>query len=86
MFGKLLSRSLYKTQALQRNNTMVSRSFRACVVSQPSKGVSSHEIVEVTSAAELPQPLSGKDDLSVVKVEWSTLNYKDGLVLEGQPG
>eukprot|EP00510_Aplanochytrium_minuta_P007326 CAMPEP_0184030162 /NCGR_PEP_ID=MMETSP0955-20130417/1215_1 /TAXON_ID=627963 /ORGANISM="Aplanochytrium sp, Strain PBS07" /LENGTH=344 /DNA_ID=CAMNT_0026315449 /DNA_START=158 /DNA_END=1192 /DNA_ORIENTATION=+ len=65
---------------------MVSRSFRACVVSQPSKGVSSHEIVEVTSAAELPQPLSGKDDLSVVKVEWSTLNYKDGLVLEGQPG
>ena len=85
-----LRRSSFATRFLEKgvrmSPTKGTRSFRACVVSQPEKGVSKHEVVEVSSHDSLPQPLQNVNDVSVVSVAWSTLNYKDGLVLEGQPG
>jgi acrylyl-CoA reductase (NADPH) len=69
------------------------RGFKALVVSldgEKPKFQAVHKISEFESFEELPaqtksmQKWAGK--LATVKVDYSTLNYKDGLVLQGKPG
>ena len=70
------------------------RGFQALIVSldedpETKKKKAKHEIVSVDSFDELPfQKASSKwtDKMATVQVEYSTLNYKDGLVLQGKPG
>ena len=68
------------------------RGFKALVVSlegEKPKLKAVHKISEYQSFDELPyqktlQKFDGK--LATVQVDYSTMNYKDGLVLQGKPG
>lgn len=65
---------------------MIKRGFRSLVVSQgANKGEVLHEIKNVTSLSELPYQ-TDRASWAVVDVSWSTINYKDGMVLQGKPG
>ena len=71
----------------QMLRSMMKRGFRSLVVSQGSKkGEVSHEVVHATSLSDLPFQPPPSLPITVVNISWSTINYKDGLVLQGKPG
>ena len=56
--------------------------FKAVVVNGPGDGC---EVEEFERIEDLPLQKTAEGDV-VVRVSYSTLNYKDGMVLEGKPG
>ena len=82
--GELLGTLLVRVMM----SKMLKRGFRSLVVSQGStKGEVLHEVVHSNSLQDLPfQPQTSSTPCTVVNISWSTINYKDGLVLQGKPG
>ena len=69
------------------------RGFRALVVDEPGGGLSRRRLMEYDSVAELPMMAQGAGGSSrmhrpnvEVEVLYSTLNYKDAMVVEGRYG
>jgi acrylyl-CoA reductase (NADPH) len=85
--------ALIRKMASQQQQQQHRGLFKALVVSLEGEKPNLqaiHKISEFASLEELPaqkkalQKWTGK--LATVKIDYSTLNYKDGLVLQGKPG
>ena len=59
----------------------------AMVVESDKKGnLKSNDLVAVTCPSELPNQDPSTDDTVTIRVKWSNLNYKDGMIVQGQAG